>query len=277
MVQIMGLYNFRDFLTFEDVADYLKDKGVYDFDLSYESDYRKLEMLLIEWVRFEKITPVFYNRSTIDVISYQYDDNYNARIKCLDGAMRLEGYYSIDPTAYEFILEKGKIETDYEEYKEEDMLEFQTYRIKTNTGAGVEVRRIDYRPYKLIDTYKPKILDDCHVVYQLFADDKGIIKSDELFYPKSQLDNIFLQMRKDDLQSQINDIDGQLQDELTPRTKQAIAKLLYALLKEHDYELGATKGNTNDILQSLTKKHDVELSREFIAKQLDEVNKLDKT
>lgn len=66
-------------------------------------------------------------------------------------------------------------------------------------------------------------------------------------------------------------------DELSPKTQKAITKLLYALLVEHGYELGAKKGNTNDILQSLTQKHGVELSREFIATQLDKVNKLEKT
>lgn len=62
--------------------------------------------------------------------------------------------------------------------------------------------------------------------------------------------------------------------EPSPRTQHAIAKLLYALLVEHGYELGAKKGNTNDILQILTAKHGVSLSREFIAKQLEVVNEL---
>lgn len=64
--------------------------------------------------------------------------------------------------------------------------------------------------------------------------------------------------------------------ELTPRTQNALAKFLYALLVEHGYDLGAKKGNTNDILQALTAKHGVPLSRDFIATWLDLVNNLKK-
>lgn len=64
--------------------------------------------------------------------------------------------------------------------------------------------------------------------------------------------------------------------ETNPKTQRAIAKLLYALLLEHGYELGAKKGNTNDILQALTTRHEVPLSREFIATWLGRVNNLEK-
>lgn len=35
----MGLYQFKEFLDFDNVADYLMDKGIYHFDL-YQSDDR---------------------------------------------------------------------------------------------------------------------------------------------------------------------------------------------------------------------------------------------
>lgn len=276
----MAIYDLKEFLTFDEVADYLTDKGVYKFDLSYEYDYKKLETLLIELVRFEKITPVFYNRSTVDVISYQYDENHKQRMKYIDGAIFLEGYYSIDPTAYEFILKNGIIKTEYPSYfsnEEADILEYHTYTVKDNMGSGSGHRKVEYNPYRLIGDYTPKTLDDCYVNYQLFADDIGIIKKDELLYPIAQLDTLFLQHQKDNLQEQINVIDNQLNDkELSPTSQKSVAKLLYALLKEHNYELGAIKGVTNDILFNLCEKHNVKSSRETIAKWLDRVNDLEK-
>lgn len=56
----MGLYDLKEFLTFEDVADYLKDKGIYDFDLSFESDYIKLKEFITELYCRKQITPVFH-------------------------------------------------------------------------------------------------------------------------------------------------------------------------------------------------------------------------
>lgn len=64
--------------------------------------------------------------------------------------------------------------------------------------------------------------------------------------------------------------------ELTATSQKSVTKLLYALLKEHNYELGATKGATNDTLFNLCESHNAKLSRETIAKWLDKVNDLEK-
>ena len=46
-VQMMGLYQLKEFLTLDDVADYLRDKGVYDFDLYSDYDRSRLESWLV--------------------------------------------------------------------------------------------------------------------------------------------------------------------------------------------------------------------------------------
>lgn len=81
----------------------------------------------------------------------------------------------------------------------------------------------------------------------------------------------FLDIEKQKLQQEI----GVNNKELTANAQTAVAKLLYALLKEHKYELGAKKGTTNDILERLTAKHGVGISRETISKWLDRVNALE--
>lgn len=45
----MGLYQLKEFLTFEEVAEYLTDKQVYNFVLSYEPDREKLKSLIISF------------------------------------------------------------------------------------------------------------------------------------------------------------------------------------------------------------------------------------
>lgn len=233
-VWIMGLYDLKEFLTFEDVADYLRDKGVYDFDVSGYQGRSRLYSLLYELVASEKITPVF---------------RYN-----------------------------GLLKTSIFKHEEEIILENKVFLF---SDTMIEVwKNTDYFPHFEVSSEGrfPCLYQEfvtCTHFYIL--EDKNPQYGNEPLFPKSQLENIFLQTQKDNLQPQINDIDRQLQDELTPKTQKAITKLLYALLVEHGYELGAKKGNTNDILQSLTKKHGVELSREFIATQLDKVNKLEKT
>lgn len=230
----MAIYDFKEFLTIDDVAEYLRDKKIYDFDLSQECDYKKLQSILNEWVRFKKITPVFYNTSTVDVISYQYNDDNQPEIKYIDGCIGLDGYYGIDPNTYAFILKNGMVKAKHHrESTDDNILSYQTYITSTNIGNGNEHRQIDYLPYFIVDTYKPKIIDGCFVYYQLFADDIAIIKDDDLFYPKEQLNQIFLHCKKDKLQEQINTIDSQLNetDERTENSYLTTIGILLELLK----------------------------------------------
>lgn len=114
-----------------------------------------------------------------------------------------------------------------------------------------------------------------------------IIKNDEiesimrnysdLFYSNQELkkENELLRVENENIKSVIVDtkVDNR---ELPPNSQKAVAKLLYALLKEHNYELGARKGATNTTLEELTKKHKVGIHRDTIAIWLDRVNALEK-
>lgn len=63
--------------------------------------------------------------------------------------------------------------------------------------------------------------------------------------------------------------------ELTGTSKKAVTKLLYALLLEHNYSIdGTTKGATNNTLENLTTRYNVPITRETIAKWLNEINTL---
>lgn len=212
----MGLYQLKDFLTFDDVADYLRDKGVYDFDLSSSYDQNRLKDWLVNMARDEKITPVFYSSSCTDVISYVYENN-EPIIKCVDGGEIFAGYYSIKCDCFEFINRHGKLQADYQHNTDDDydhILTYKYYTETTNLGVGLEFKLLICTPYKIIGKYKPKTLQDCYIHYEPFADDATVIAFNDLLYPIAQLNAIFDKSNNQpyivELQARIAELEQQL-------------------------------------------------------------------
>lgn len=56
---MMAIYDFKDFLALDDVADYLRDRGVCDLNLLDYQDQCKLTDLISNLATENKITPVF--------------------------------------------------------------------------------------------------------------------------------------------------------------------------------------------------------------------------
>lgn len=77
---MMGLYKLNEFLTLEDVAEYLTDKGIYNFDLMDGIDQRKLCELIIKLHRENKITPVFYCSAIGEIHNVNFDDPVKSTI-----------------------------------------------------------------------------------------------------------------------------------------------------------------------------------------------------
>lgn len=78
-----------------------------------------------------------------------------------------------------------------------------------------------------------------------------------------------------ELERQLNERSTPADMELTGTSKKAVTKLLYALLLEHNYSIdGTTKGATNNTLENLTTRYNVPITREIIAKWLNEINTL---
>ena len=65
--------------------------------------------------------------------------------------------------------------------------------------------------------------------------------------------------------------------ELAPNSQAGVARLLYALLIEHNYDLSPPKGkgNTNDVLVNASRLHGVPVSKNFVAPWLIRVHQLD--
>lgn len=62
-------------------------------------------------------------------------------------------------------------------------------------------------------------------------------------------------------------------DKLLPYNSQVgVAKMLYAILTEHNYDLSATKGKTNQLIEKLSQSHGTSVTRNFIAQWIDLAN-----
>lgn len=226
----MGLYDLTDFLNFDDVADYLTDKGVYSFDLSDSQSRNRLYSLLYELVASEKLTPVFrYNGFMQEVTTFEQKTITANKV---------------------FLFSQYMIEV----WKNSDYL------------PHFEVEKEKNSPFPA--SYKEFRSDESFVLLE----DKNPQYGNEPLFPKVQLDNLFLQQQKDNLQRQINAIDSQF-DELPANSKNSASKLLYALMMNGGFELdGTKKGNLNDRLVSLTKEKGVPVTENFISNWLEYLN-----
>lgn len=107
---------------------------------------------------------------------------------------------------------------------------------------------------------------------------KSLIDTIERIAPNYMFDNAKLKARITELESELNQATATPANddiELTGASKKAVTRLLYALLREHNYSIdGTTKGATNHALENLTTRHDVGISRQTIANWLAEINTL---
>lgn len=285
----MGLYQLKEFLTLDDVADYLRDKGVYDFDLSNSYDQNRLTDFIEQ-----KIQPIY----------------------------SISGYFNIEIVKMHATAEQGVTIDTIGEIKEVFLdAYFKSERLENHSNYSI----IKYKNDMTIDLLSMQVLNfgfDAQDAYVLvttgkvgginpiyFLDFQPIKKFQNIneqfvtrlkidgYYPKSELDALFnakddsqqqiadLQAENAHLKAQIAELESQLNQanttptnddvELTGTSKKAVTKLLYALLREHKYNLNGTiKGAINSTLENLTEQHGVPVARDTLGKWLDEINAL---
>lgn len=216
--EIMGLYQLKDFLTFDDVADYLTDKGVYDFDLTHEYDYRKLKSFIKELYQGGKITPIFYCEASLFKI-HGFDDKKEVEPPTMVGF------------SY-FICNR-------------DMMKAFFNDCPIHTNFCVDDAKTFYRLYQDTSPYYIYIARDNENDFEV-----------EILFPKAQLDNLFLQHQKDSLQQQINTIDSQLNDkELSTRSQNTAGTIIAGLANLANIDLKNPYGDDSNkkIRQELLK------------------------
>ena len=184
----MGLYQLKEFLTLDDVADYLRDKGVYDFDLSQSIDRYRIHDLLKEWVFGNKLSLVFSYYGRIDVCNKTFYEDTREPIEKINlfthnqNVVLVFNDYLLKQWANEQHLRHRFFDENVHKYSWE-----------------VTVYELFEYNYSLLDDKDHPfiiLLDDCNGEY-------GI----EPLFPKSQLDKIL--NAKDDSQQQISDLQAE--------------------------------------------------------------------
>ncbi len=234
----MGLYQSKLFLTFDDVIDYLADKGVYHAKASSSLDTKKIKKALFEYVLTGLLTPVFYYDGLVKE-SFEIDSK-SLLIKgwiCANEKMIKELFFDND-------LGTNRIDLNIQEYLK--IYALHKENIFSNGGITSEVFDgyvfMDTRRYKIefpiLDfdekPIEPKnrteILFD--ILEEMDRDRKNnpeleitlddykdklpkTLKNDiwltfdDLEYPKSQLDEIFDPSQSNNRQQQIADLQAE--------------------------------------------------------------------
>lgn len=192
----MALYDINEFLTLNDVAEYLTDKCNYDFDLKFSIDQNKLIETIIQLVRNYKLHPVFYYSGNVDwleqkVITSKSDSLINHE-RVLTGIT-----YDINSRGYYFVSDKNF-----------DKL------IENNCSNYINVINCTIEPYHVKG--KQEICENNILYYRKIKEDFSIIFHD-LLYPKSDLAKLF------------NQTEANTDTEVIEKLREKVADLEYKL------------------------------------------------
>ena len=170
----MALYEINEFLTLNDVAEYLADKCNYDFNLECSTDQNRLIETIIQLVRNDKLHPVFHYRGNVDwlkqkVITRKSGSFINHERVLLDITydMSVRDYYFVNGKNFDKL-----IENDCSNY--------------------INVINCTIEPYHIEG--KQEIYENNILYYRKVKDDFSITFHD-LLYPKLDLAKIFDQTK----------------------------------------------------------------------------------
>ena len=164
-------YLLKDFLSFEDVGEYLKQYG-YLYNIQIESDYQELKNTILDLYNEKKLSIVFYYSGLANISTLK--TNKNGVIEQIaEFAFDISGYFHI-PEAMTILRDEGSL----------------------------EIRDNYYRYYLLHDKDKLPIYDDDndygYVIDKKFTsielgDDiaPSIIGFSDIRFPKADLDKLF--------------------------------------------------------------------------------------
>ena len=252
----------KDFLSIDDVADYLNSLG-YSYDLSVSRDRYKLNKDIYDLIIQQKINVVFHYTGFIKETICDNDvDEATGKLKnCTSKTFYTTVYFRICQTlAKKMLLDN----------------EFTTTKSSFNLYCFEDGRK------------NPDVIHTFYL-YDILDDNEQNITVSDLYVPKSEIDKLF---DKDDqanheqiiarLESELAQANAELNTlkkqtdtladddkELSHNSEAKVAKLVYILLSELKYELTlGGKGNSNLLIENASKNLNNSLSPNFIAKWL---------
>ena len=190
----VNLYDIKEFLTLDDVADYLADKCSYDFNLESSIDQNRLIETIIQLVRSRKLNPVFHYIGSVDwlekkVITRKSGrfNNHEIVLTDIKYDMRVNDYYFVSDRNFNRLIEN-------------------------NCSNYINIINCTIEPYHVDG--KQEIVENKILDYRKVKEDYSITFHD-LLYPKLDLDKLFSQTEADadtieKLKEQIADLENQL-------------------------------------------------------------------
>lgn len=168
----MALYEINEFLTLNDVAEYLTDKCNYDFNLNCSTDQNRLIETIIQLVRNDKLNPVFHYSGSVDWLEKKVITSKSGRFTNHE-MVSLDINYGMSVRDYYFVSDKNfdkLIENNYSNYINVINSTIESYHVEG----------------------KQKIFEDNILYYREIKEDFSITFHD-LLYPKLDLDKLFNQ------------------------------------------------------------------------------------
>ena len=249
----------KDFLSIEDVADYLNSLG-WSYDLSVSRDHYKLHKDIYDLIIQGKINLVFHHTGHIKETICDNDiDEVTGKLKnCTSKTIYTSAYFIVYPVlAREMLLDN---------------------KFTTTQGS--------FNLYSFQDGRKNPDVTHTFYLYDILDDNEQNITASDLYIPKNEIDKLFNENNQTDheqtikkLESELAQVNAELDalkkqadtptdDKELPSNSQAgVARMLYAILTEHDYDLSPQKGKgvANDLIVNASNNHGTSVTRNFVA------------
>lgn len=132
----MAIYDYKEFLTLDDLVDYLRDKGVYDFDLSCSRNIKRLQDYLIDLVNNKELIPVFY-----------YDGIVRQSHEIDDGTLYIKAWICINYDILKKLFDNEKITLNINDY----LKVFKLHNYTENSNIG-DIVNYELDGYIFMDT-----------------------------------------------------------------------------------------------------------------------------
>ena len=164
----MRLYDINEFLTLNDIAEYLTDKCNYHFNLESSIDQDRLISIIVQLVRNYNLHPVFYYSGNVDWLEQKVITNKSGNL--------IEHTRVLTDITYD-ICSRGYYFVSYENFEK---------LIENNRSNYVDIINCTIEPYHV--DRKQEVFEN-NILYYREIKDNFSINFYDLFYPKSDLDN----------------------------------------------------------------------------------------
>lgn len=134
----MAIYEYKDYLTFFDVADYLAENKIHDFDLSNEFEFGELGIFLQDFVIQGKLNPYFYAGVHAECKVYKLGKK-GFTVHSESEMVNFAGFYCISVKMYNGLILS----------KELGIKDFRPYTKKNSSKLGYHLNNTTYYIYTL--------------------------------------------------------------------------------------------------------------------------------